>query len=44
MQESAEGILDGLSGEASEALQKRKLEQTDRPNRIATVEGPNRDR
>jgi len=35
---SAEGVVDGLSGKASEA----KGGETDRPSRIATMEGPNR--
>ena len=42
MQESAEGIVDGQSGKAIEALQSRKGQLTDRPNRKAAVEGPNR--
>ncbi len=36
---SAEGIVDGLSGEANEALQSRKAETTDRHSRKATIEG-----
>ena len=31
----------GLSGKASEALQGRKTERTDRPSRIAAIKGPN---
>ena len=41
LQESAEGVVGGLSGKASEALQWRKPERTDRPSRKATVEGLN---
>ena len=39
--ESADGIVDGQSGKVSEALQCRKVEQTDRPSRIAAIEGLN---
>ena len=38
---SAEGVVGAQSGEASEALQGRKAEQTDRPNRKVGTEGPN---
>ena len=38
---SAEGVAGAQSGKASEALQCRKAEQTDRPGRIAGTEGPN---
>jgi hypothetical protein len=40
-EESAEGKVGGLSGEAREALQGRKAQGTDRPRRKATAEGPN---
>jgi hypothetical protein len=32
-QKSAEGVVDHVVGEASEALQHRKVESTDRPSR-----------
>lgn len=41
-QESAEGKVGGSSGKASEALQSRKAESTDRPRRKAATEGRNR--
>jgi hypothetical protein len=41
---SAEGIVDGLSGEASEALQYGNMERTDRLNRQAAIEGLNGER
>ena len=44
VQDSAAGIVGGQSGKAIEALQSRKAQETDRPNREAAVEGPNRDR
>jgi hypothetical protein len=40
-EKSAEGIVGGRSGEASEALQSRKAEQTDKPSRKDAAEGLN---
>jgi hypothetical protein len=40
-QKSAEGIVGYVVGKASEALQCRKAESTDRPSRKTVTEGPN---
>ena len=40
-EKSAEGIVGGRSGKASEALQGRKAERTHRPSRREAAEGLN---
>ena len=40
-QKSAEGVLGHVVGKASEALRRRKVEATDRPNPGTMAEGPN---